>query len=61
MNPKLKQLKERIERAGGRMGMRDDIPDEVAELFLREILSCPDCQAEIAAAERHPRGRRRDH
>lgn len=61
MTAKMKQLKERIERAGGRVGWRDDIPDQVAELLLTEILSCPDCQAQLAAAEARPRRNEGDH
>ena len=46
MSKKLRALKREIERRGGFVGLAPDLPDDVAELFLREILDCPDCLAE---------------
>lgn len=43
MNEKIRNLMREIERRGGRVGLSESIPDEVAEQFLREILDCPDC------------------
>ena len=46
MNRKLRKMKDEIERRGGLIHIAPDLPDEVAELFLREILNCRDCLAE---------------
>ena len=46
MNERIRQLKAEIERRGGMSFISDDLPDEVAELFLQEILTCPDCMEE---------------
>jgi hypothetical protein len=59
MNAKLKALKEQLERAGGRVMIPEDLPDDLAELFASEIADCPDCAAEIAASSKHRV--RRDH
>jgi hypothetical protein len=52
MNKKLRKLMRRLEAAGAVVGMREDIPDEIAELFIRDIMSCPDCVAAMEATER---------
>jgi hypothetical protein len=59
MSKRLRALKREIERRGGRVGMAPDLPDEVAELFLREILDCPDCLEE--ARKMQARDRPREH
>jgi len=59
MSKRLRALKREIERRGGRVGMAPDLPDEVAELFLREILDCPDCLEE--ARKMRTRESRREH
>lgn len=59
MSKRLRTLKREIERRGGRVGMAPDLPDEVAELFLREILDCPDCLEE--ARKVRTRESRREH
>ena len=46
MNRKLRRLQREIERRGGVLHVAPQLPDEIAELFLREILECPDCMAE---------------
>ena len=46
MNRRLKALQREIERRGGVLHVSPQLPDEVAEMFLREILACPDCMAE---------------
>ena len=43
MNEKLRQMMREIERRGGVVHVNDTLPDEVAEVFFQEILSCPDC------------------
>ena len=53
MDPKLEKFRNQIERAGGVVFLRDDLPEEIKELFLRELMSCPDCVAEIAAAAKN--------
>ena len=52
MNKKLKNLMQKLEAAGAVVGVRDDIPDEVAELFIRGIMSCPDCAAALRNVDR---------
>jgi hypothetical protein len=47
---KLRAVKKEIERRGGVVGLAPNLPDEVAELFLREILECPDCMEEAKKA-----------
>ena len=48
MNKKVAGMISEIERRGGVIGMSSDLPDDVAESFLAEILDCPDCRAEAS-------------
>lgn len=48
MNRKIRKMMKEIERRGGVIGMRSDVPDEIAALFLQEVLDCPDCRAAAA-------------
>jgi hypothetical protein len=50
MNKKLRALKEEIERRGRVVGLSPNIPDAVAEEFVREILECPYCLEEAKKA-----------
>ena len=43
MNDTIRRLKAEIERRGGRIYINENLPDEITEMFLREILACPDC------------------
>lgn len=43
MNKTIRRLKAEIERRGGRIHIDENVPDEITEMFLREILACPDC------------------
>jgi hypothetical protein len=43
MNDTISRLKAEIERRGGRIHINPNLPDEITETFLREILACPDC------------------
>ena len=43
MNDTIRRLKAEVERRGGRIYINDNLPDEITETFLREILACPDC------------------
>lgn len=52
MNRKLRKLMQKLEAAGAVVGMRDDIPDDVAEMFIRGVMECPDCAAAIANVEK---------
>jgi hypothetical protein len=45
MNKRIRRLREQIERRGGQVHIDENLPDEIAEMFLREILTCPDCAA----------------
>jgi len=64
MNRKLRRLQREIERRGGILHVSPQLPDDMAELFLREILECPDCMAEARKGEtilEDPRRRDRGH
>ena len=58
MNAKLRMLKKQLERAGGRVMIPKDLPDDVAELFAKAIADCPDCAAAIAATSKQDNTRR---
>lgn len=49
MNKRLRKMQREIERRGGVVEL-GDLPDDVAELFLREVLDCPECLAEARRA-----------
>ena len=57
MNERIRKMKEEIERRGGVISISEDLPEPVMELFLAEVLDCPDCMAEARreAAKRKPR------
>lgn len=46
------RMLEEIRRRGGIAGLSDDIPDDVAEMFLREVLDCPDCRGDMTRMAR---------
>ena len=54
MNPKVKRIKKQLERAGGVVYLPKDLRDDIAEMFLKEIENCPDCQRAIAATTPKP-------
>lgn len=58
MNAKLKKFKKELEDAGGVVFVADDMPDDLAEFWLKEIMSCSECLAEISASKRE---REREH
>lgn len=43
MNRKLKKLAKDLERAGGRLIVPNDLPDDLPRFLAHEIASCPDC------------------
>ena len=45
MNKKIKRMAQEVERRGGKLFGLENLPDDVAERFLHEVLSCPDCCA----------------
>jgi len=45
VNVKIERMMEEVERRGGKVVNLNKLPDDVAEQFLREVLSCPDCCA----------------
>jgi len=51
-------LKKQLERAGGRVMIPRDLPDDVAELFAKAIADCPDCAAAMAASSKQDNARR---
>ena len=61
MNAKLKKLKAQIEKAGGRIMISDDIPDDLAEILTRVIAGCPDCAAAMVASSRQQQRSRHEH
>lgn len=63
MNETVRDLLKKVEDRGGLVHLPTDLPDEVAELFLREVLDCRDCleaarkdAREKRAARRRPAG-----
>ena len=65
MNAKIRKMMREIESRGGRVGVSELLPDDVAEQFLDEILDCPHCM-ELAEADQRidrvlGRSRGRDH
>lgn len=53
---RIEAMKKEIERRGGIVGIAPDAPEEITELFLMEVLACPDCMREAEANRR-----RREH
>jgi len=53
MNEKIRRLTREIERRGGMISGIGSVPDKITELFLLEVLSCPDClgQSDDVAAQ----------
>lgn len=43
MNEKVRKLLREVERKGGNVVISSDVPDEILETFLREVLACPCC------------------
>ena len=52
MNDTIRSLKAEIERRGGSIFINENLPDEVTEMFLRQILACPDCAPHRATPPR---------
>lgn len=50
MSKNIRRLREQIERRGGKVHLDKNIADEIAELFLKEVLACPDCAEQSPAA-----------
>jgi len=61
MNAKMKKLRAQIEKAGGRIMISDDIPEELAEMLTRVIGDCPDCAAAMKASSRQQQRTRHEH
>jgi hypothetical protein len=45
-NERIKAMKREIERRGGTVVTMDSLPDELVEVFLRQVLDCPECRME---------------
>lgn len=60
---RIEAMKREIEQRGGLVGISPDAPEEITELFLMEVLSCPDCMAEAQQrqAAQQRQSRRREH
>ncbi|HEX3578624.1 MAG TPA: hypothetical protein VHY33_08690 [Thermoanaerobaculia bacterium] len=54
MNDTINRLKAEIERRGGRIHINPNLPDELIETFLREVLACPDCASHRSTQPRKP-------
>ena len=61
MNAKMKKLRVQIEKAGGRIMISDDIPEELAKILTRVIGDCPDCAAAMKASSRQQQRTRHGH
>jgi hypothetical protein len=48
MNETIQRLMKQIEERGGKVHVSGTLPDEMTEIFLRQILECPDCKAHDA-------------
>jgi hypothetical protein len=59
MNKRIRRLKEQIERRGGQVYIDENLPDKITELFLKEILTCPDCMAQSRGSSVKPTGQGR--
>ncbi|MBI2214299.1 MAG: hypothetical protein HYU52_11690 [Acidobacteria bacterium] len=42
---RIEAMKREIERRGGFVGSLSPISDDLLEIFLRDVLGCPDCAA----------------
>ena len=51
MNEKIQELLQQVEKRGGNVHLSSQLPDPVAESFLREVLDCADC--DLHADDRH--------
>lgn len=60
MNKKIRRMMRDIERRGGVIRMGESLPDDIAEQFLEQILSCPDCGA-VSGAPPVGQGMTMDH
>lgn len=40
---RIEAMKREIERRGGHVGTMAPLPDEILEMFLQQVLDCPDC------------------
>lgn len=40
---KIEAMKREIERRGGYVGTMAPLPDEILEVFLQQVLDCPEC------------------
>ena len=58
MNAKVRRLKKQLERAGGVVMLPENIPDDIAEIFVKGIMSCPDCAKAISASSKQPTDKR---
>jgi hypothetical protein len=54
MNDTIRRLTAEIKRRGGRIHINANLPDEITETFLREILACPDCASRQSTQPRKP-------
>ncbi|MGH7484913.1 MAG: hypothetical protein ACRD3J_31140 [Thermoanaerobaculia bacterium] len=55
MNKTIRRLKEQIEQRGGWVHIDESLPDKITEMFLLEILRCPECMEKSCAAENERR------
>ena len=40
---RINAMKHEIQRRGGKVMLIDSLPDEMVEMFLQQVLDCPDC------------------
>jgi hypothetical protein len=45
-------MKREIERRGGQVMTVNPVPDELLEVFLHQVLDCPDCQQGLGDSSR---------
>ncbi|HEX7150013.1 MAG TPA: hypothetical protein VF618_00895 [Thermoanaerobaculia bacterium] len=44
MNKKMKRMMQEIQRRGGIVYVNENLPEDLAERFLEEVLDCPACE-----------------
>jgi hypothetical protein len=61
MSRKTRRIQKLIERAGGMAWIDKDLPDDLAQQFLEEILHCPDCAAALTASQQRSEHGKKEH
>jgi hypothetical protein len=52
MKKQHREIIRKLEAAGGRVGINENTPDYIVDLFIRGILECRDCRQSLAEVDR---------